>query len=222
MENKAKNRSKAKYTWQRFFMDIGRFVLIFYYMILPMKVYGVDKQKYRKKLRGGALILANHTSYSDPFYVGRAFAYRRMYFMAADVVLKNRFIGILLKGMGCIPINRETYDIRAIKRIISLAKEGQTIAIFPQGGVHRDNSIQEIKNGAALIAVQAGVPLVPMYIHKRKSFFDKAVTVVGEALVIEKKMPSMVEIDQYSEELLKRMQQCREVYDELMEERKHA
>ena len=222
MESKAKNKPKAKYTWQRFFMDLGRFVLIFYYMILPMKIYGVDKQKYRKKLRGGALILANHTSYSDPFYVGRAFAYRRMYFMAADVVLKNRFIGTLLKGMGCVPINRETYDLKAIKRIIALAKEGQTVAIFPQGGVHRDNSIQEIKNGAVLIAVQAGVPLVPMYIHKRRNFFDRPITVVGESLAIDKKMPSMAEIDAYSEEMLHRMQKCREIYDEIVEDRKHA
>jgi len=222
MENKSKNKTKAKYTWQKFFMDLGRFVLIFYYLVLPVKIYGVDKQKYRKKLRGGALILANHTSYSDPFYVGRTFWYRRMYFMAADVVLKNRFIGILLKGMGCISINRESYDIQAIKKFISCAKEGQTIAIFPQGSVHRDNSIQEIKNGAVLIAVQAGVPLIPMYIHKRRNLFDRPIVVIGEKLVIDKKLPSLSDITVYSQELLHRMQNCQDVYNEIVEDRKHA
>lgn len=222
MENKAKNKKQRKYSWQMFWMDLGRIVLIPYYLILRMKKYDLDKRKYRRKLWGGALILANHSSYCDPFYVGRAFWYRRMYFLAADVVLKNRFIGTLLRGMGCISINRETYDIEAIKKVVATAKNGHTVAIFPQGTVHRDHQLQEIKNGALLIAIQAKVPLVPIYTEKRSSFWTSQVCVVGEPLVIEKKMPSIAEINAYSDEILHRMQRCREVYEQIMEEKKHA
>lgn len=222
MANKDKIKDQSKYSWQRFWMDLGRIVLIPYYLVLRMKCYDLNKCKYSKKLRGGALVLANHSSFCDPFYVGRAFWYRRMYFMAADVVMKNPFIRVLLTGMGCVSINRESYDIQAIKKIIALAKGGQTVAIFPQGTVDREHDMQQIKNGALLIALQAGVPLVPIYTHKRKSVWEQQVTVIGEPLVIEKKMPSMAEINQYSEELLSRMKKCNEVYKEIMEEKKHA
>ena len=222
MKSKAKNKTGYRYTWQQFFMDLGRIILIPYYLILRMKLYDLSKNKYSAKLRGGALIISNHSCFCDPFFVGRAFWYRRMYFLAADVVKHNFFIGTLLKGMGCIFINRETYDLQAIKKVISTAKRGHTVAIFPEGTVHRDHAMQEIKNGALLIAIQAGVPLLPIYTQKKSRFLEQQITVVGEPLVIDKKMPSMAEIDQYSEELLRRMQKCREVYNELMEERKHA
>ena len=202
-------------------MDIGRIVLIPYYLQLRMNVYGWDKKKYRKKLRGGALILCNHASYADPFYVGRTFWYRRMYFLAADIVMRNSFISLLLKGMGCIPINRESYDLQAIKNVIATAKRGHTVAIYPEGTVHRDHNLQAIKNGALLIAIQAKVPMIPVYTQKRSSFWEKQITVVGEPLVIEEKMPSMAKIDEYSEEMLKRMQKCREIYEEIVEDRKH-
>lgn len=202
-------------------MDLGRIVLIPYYLQLRMDIYDTQKHKYHKKLRGGALILANHSSFCDPFYIGRAFHYRRMYFMAADVVMKNPLIRILLTGMGCVSIHRETYDIQAIKKITALAKDGQTVAIFPQGTVHRDNEMQEIKNGALLIAIQAGVPLVPIYTCKRSHFYSKQIAVIGETLQIDQKMPSLAEIDRYSAELLHRMQDCQRIYNEIMEENKH-
>lgn len=202
-------------------MDVGRIILIPYYLFLRMKIYDTQKQEYREKLRGGALILANHSSFRDPFYVGCAFRYRRMYFMTADVVMKNPLVRILLTGMGCVSINREAYDIQAIRKITALAKDGQTVAIFPQGGVHRDNDMQEIKNGAILIAIQAGVPLVPIYTCKPKHFYNRQIAVIGETLHIDRRMPSLAEIDRYSAELLHRMQNCQHIFNELTEGKTH-
>lgn len=195
--------------------------MIPYYLFLRMDLYDTKKKKYREKLRGGALILANHSSFLDPFYIGCAFRHRRMYFMTADVVMKHPIVRILLTGMGCVSINRESYDIQAIKKITALAKDGQTVAIFPQGSVHRDNDMQEIKNGAILIAIQAGVPLVPIYTCKPKHFYHRQIAVIGEALHIEQKMPSLAEIDRYSAELLYRMQDCQRIFNELTEGKTH-
>lgn len=222
MANNAQNKNRHMRAFQRFWMDLGRIVITPYYLYLRMRVYDLQKRKCKQKLKGGALILANHSSFCDPLYVSRMFWYRRVHFMTADVVMKKPIVRILLSGMGCVPINREGYDIQAIKRIVALAKSGETIAIFPQGGLHRDNEMQEIKNGALLIALQAGVPLVPVYTQKRKHFLHKQIAVIGEALQIDTKMPSMAQLNQYSEELLHRMQKCKEIYKEITEEQAHA
>ena len=64
------------------------------------------------------------------------------------------------------------------------------------------------------------LPLGP--IDQWHSPYQPCSAFAGEPLFIDKKMPSMAEIDAYSEEILCRMKQCREVYEEMMEDKKHA
>lgn len=161
-------RTKAKlFDIKHFPMDLGR-ILCFWmpWWFRSKKVYMSDNAK--RKIQGGAVLVANHTCFSDPLMIGCAVWYRRMFFLAAEVVMQHKFFGALLRGMGCIKIDRKICDMNAIRKTVSILKEGHTVVVFPQGGISREDDMHTIKSGVVLMAMQAKVPVIPMYVHKKK------------------------------------------------------
>ena len=67
--------------------------------------------------------------------------------------------------------------------------------------------------GAALMALQAGVPIIPMYICPRKHWYSRRVVVIGNTVdpkaYIQKKFPSTADIDRVSQILLEEMNRCK-------------
>lgn len=218
-QNNSQNKKKSPFELRHLPMDIGRIICTPCTLAFRMKRVGLDGKKYDKRLRGGNLIVANHERFSDPFVVGTCFWYRRTFCLAAEVVMKNPLVAFLLKGMGCIRIDRTISDIEAIKKSVSLLKEGHVLVMFPQGGIDRSGEMDKVKGGSIIIAMQAGVPIVPMYTRKRKHWYNRQLAVIGEPLVCseicKKKFPSITDIETLSAELLKRMEECREVYDRI-------
>ncbi len=193
-------------------MDIARLVctpLLPWYRI---KNLTTDGAKYTKRIQGGAILAANHTSFSDPFLVGVAIWYRRMYFLAAEVVMKGKLRTWLLKGVGTIKVDRKGADIDAIRKCVEVLKEGHLLAIFPQGGISKNDEITSMKSGAVLIALQAGVPIIPMHICPKKHWYSRRIIIIGNAIdpkdYIENKFPSTKDIEKISQILMEEMNHC--------------
>lgn len=163
-------------------MDVARIVCIPLIAILRIKRYTPEGKKYSKKLVGGAIIAANHTAFIDPFVVGVTFWQRRLYFLAAEVVMQGKLRSFLLKGVGAIKIDRNSTDIEAIKKSIGVLKEGHPLLIFPQGGINKDDNVENIKSGAVLIALQAGVPIIPMHILPRSEWYKSRTVIIGNEI----------------------------------------
>lgn len=218
MEEKKPNKAKV-FDIRCLLQDTSRLVLLALTPILRVKKYDIDGKAYKRKLRGGAIVVSNHVGFSDPIMLANAFWYRRMFFLAAEIVMKNPVIAFLLKSAGCIKIDRNISDIEAIRKAVSILKDGRLLAVFPQGGIHDTGSITEIKAGAILLAIQAGVPIIPSYSEKRKHWFNRRKTVIGEAIdpkaFCGKKLPSMADINKISETLIERIELCREQYEKL-------
>ncbi len=197
---------------QRIAMAAARIVCIPLLLLYRMKRITPTGQPYKTKIRGGAILAANHTAFSDPFAVGVAFWYRRVYFLAAEIVMKGKLRSWLLKGVGAIRIDRYGADIEAIHRCVNVLKGGDTIAIFPQGNIDRGEQVQSLKSGAALIALQAGAPIVPMYIVPRKHWYNRRVVVIGETLdpqkYVQKKFPTTADIEMITDKLMEEMNRC--------------
>lgn len=210
------------WVWRYLPMDIGRLVLWFLPILYRFRRYDVAGLPYKNKVRGGVLIVANHASFLDPFLVGGCFWYRRVFFLAAEAVMRNPVVAWLLRGAGCIKIDRNISDIEAIRRAVDVLKDGRGLAMFPQGGISHEEEFSQIKSGAILIALRAGVPIVPMYGSRKKTPWYRPTTVViGEPLdcceYCKKKMPTMAEIEAASAALLDRMEECRKAYVALEE-----
>jgi 1-acyl-sn-glycerol-3-phosphate acyltransferase len=128
-----------------------------------VKVEGLEKLT-----PGAAYIFAsNHLSYMDtPVILTHIPANFR--FMAKDDLFKIPFLGTHLKQAGHIPVPRQ--DPRAAIKTMALAAESirtrnVSLLIFPEGGRSIDGVLQPFKDGAAYIAIKAGVPVVPLAIH---------------------------------------------------------
>ncbi len=114
----------------------------------------------------GAILIANHRSSIDQFFVQMATP-RVVRWMVAREFFKVPIGGwVLREVMGCIPVSRAGIDTAATKAAIRLAQEGQVIGMFPEG---RINETSELllpgRPGVALIALRARVNVVPIFIH---------------------------------------------------------
>jgi 1-acyl-sn-glycerol-3-phosphate acyltransferase len=113
---------------------------------------------------GGAVIAANHVSYLDPPAVGAGLK-RNCYYMGKKELFRIPVFAQLIRLCGCFPVDRDKQDKQAVRTAVQLLKEGNLLAIFPEGGRSRDGRLQEAGIGAALIANRAGVPIVPAVVR---------------------------------------------------------
>ena len=123
---KKKKWCKARH---KFWFTIMRPIFSF----LFWKKYGYKAENYKLDRKQNYLIICNHSCSLDPFMLGKSF-FRPIYFVASDDLLKNGFISKIMKHtVAPIPIRKGTMDISSIRNCISIAKEGGTIGIFPEG-----------------------------------------------------------------------------------------
>ena len=207
-----KSKERRKFILKRIPMDLARLVCTPLLPLYRMKRLTPEGEPYKNRIRGGAIVAANHTAFSDPFLAGVAFWYRRMFFLAAEIVMQGKLRNWLLRGVGAIEIDRNQADIEAIRKSVDVLKEGNLLLIFPQGGISEENQIQTLKSGAVLIALRAGVPIVPMHIRPREHWYSRRTVVIGQTLdpkaYIQKKFPSTADIDRVSQKLAEEMNRC--------------
>ena len=114
---------------------------------------------------GGVIIAANHQTYFDPFWLGVPVPiYTR--FLAWDKVFDWPVAGTLMRLLGAWPLQVQKGDRRAIRRSLQWLRGGGALVIFPEGGrSFSDGKMLEFKVGAARLALEAGVPVLPITIR---------------------------------------------------------
>lgn len=218
MQNKTSKKSKL-FELRLFPMDTARLFMMLMLPFMRVQKLGLDGKRYKTNLKGGAILAANHTGFSDPLTIGSAFWFRRVYFLAAEALMKNKFIAFWLKQAGCIKIDRNTTDIEAIRNSVSVLKDGKLLLLFPQGQIVQDDSNDKLKSGAVLMALQANVPIIPMYSNKRSHKFGFRRIIIGEPFYCsqycKKKLPSVAETEQISDLLSHKINECKAVFEKI-------
>jgi 1-acyl-sn-glycerol-3-phosphate acyltransferase len=116
----------------------------------------------------GAYILAcNHQSYLDFLLLISAFPNILIRFLAAEKFYDHKYSKFVMEYSGQIKVNRKSKNgkKRVIKKGTDLLKNGQILAIFPQGTRSRDGKITKTFTGVAKFALNARVPIVPVGIR---------------------------------------------------------
>ena len=207
-----KKKSEFRLGLRKLPMDMARLVCIPLLLVFRMKVLTPEGEPYKNRIRGGAILAANHTSFADPFLVGVAFWYRRLFFLAAEAVMRGKLRAWLLKGVGAIKIDRNCADIEAIHKTVNVLKAGYLVSVFPQGSITGGEEIKALKSGAVFMALQAGVPIVPMHICPKKHWYNRRVTIVGNIInprdYIKNKFPSTQDMEKVSNVLMEEMNRC--------------
>ena len=122
---------------------------------------------------GGVLIVTNHASYLDPPIIGVAARYRPVHFMARNTLWKSKFAKWWLNNVCCIPVSRDTGDIAALKKSISILKNEKVLSIFPEGTRTIDGNLQDAKSGVGFIIEKSKCVVIPAYIDGSFKSFSK-------------------------------------------------
>jgi len=114
----------------------------------------------------GVLVICDHVSYSDPVFqyeVLRPKQWPR--FMAKDDIMHG-FPAWFLGMHGAFPVARDSADLSAVKRAVRYLKDGEMVAMFPEGTRRGKGHVElRMHAGAALIARMGKVPVVPSTVH---------------------------------------------------------
>jgi len=119
-----------------------------------------------QNLKGGLLIAPNHQTYFDPIWVYLPIK-RRLRFMAWDKAFEWVLVGRFIRYFGAFPVSLERVGVvKALKKAREVLRNGDTLVVFPEGSREfSDGRLLPFKTGAAKIAVDAGVPILPVTIR---------------------------------------------------------
>jgi 1-acyl-sn-glycerol-3-phosphate acyltransferase len=117
---------------------------------------------------GGYVLAANHNSNFDPWPLGLPLWPQRFLRFMAKSELYWWPLKLVINAGGGFPVRRGERDVEAINRAVDLARAGYVVAMFPEGTRRRKGLVKrhqpKAHTGAARIALEAGVPLVPVAI----------------------------------------------------------
>jgi 1-acyl-sn-glycerol-3-phosphate acyltransferase len=125
------------------------------------RVYGGD----HLPSSGGCVIAPNHLSGFDMWAVGYALHPRAVRNMAKNQLFRRRFVGPFVRGLGAFPAHAEGGSPGGFEAGSALAGSGDVVAIFPTGARRRPGREHRPRTGAARVALEARVPLVPMAVR---------------------------------------------------------
>lgn len=181
-----------------FVLDFARLTawpaLLFY----RMKVLYENKEakKFRKHT---GIIASNHTGFGDVPIIYSLMLYRRICFVTAKEVYKPGFSTLFYNSVGCIKIDRENPSIQTFKSITNCLDRGHYVGVFPEGSINREEAIKTFKSGVVMMALMANKPIIPIYIKRRKNWFQRQRVAVGEPIYLSdffsSRFPSMEEIE---------------------------
>ncbi len=125
---------------------------------------------------GGAVIAINHTSYLDFTFAGLP-AYkqglgRKVRFMAKQEVFDHKITGPLMRSLRHISVNRED-GAASYEAAVRMLKDGELVGVYPEATISRSFEIKEFKTGAVRMAVEAGVPIVPVIVWGAQRIWTK-------------------------------------------------
>ena len=154
--------------------------------------YGIKVKKFKNPPKTPYLILFNHQTAFDQFFVGSAFK-EPIYYMATEDIFSNGWVSSLIKYLvEPIPIKKQTTDLKAIMTCLRVAKEGGSIAIAPEGNrtysgktVYMSPSIaplaRKLQMPIALFRIEGGYGVQPRWSDvvrkgKMKAYVSKVIT----------------------------------------------
>lgn len=113
----------------------------------------------------GLLIASNHQTYLDPYWICLP-VHRALRFMAWDRAFEWFLVGPVIRKLGAFPVNLDKGSVTSMKESLRVLKDGSTLVIFPEGSrAFADGALREFKPGAARLALQAEVPVLPVTIR---------------------------------------------------------
>ena len=172
------NRTDVVWTVGRY--TIGTMVRL----ITPLRNYGAE----RVPREGGLVFALNHFSWLDPPTFG-TLSPRTMYYLAKAEAHRVPGLGQLIRAFGAVSVRRGESDREAVRLMRQIVRDGHALGLFVEGTRQRAGVPGRVMPGAAMVALQEDVPVLPAAIHGsqhwRFGHFDPISVVWGEPMILE-------------------------------------
>lgn len=135
-------------------------------------------------LSGGLVLIGNHISYWDPVVIGCA-APREISFMAKAELFSIPVLAPIIRKLHSFPVRRGGADRNAIRTALELLNNGCVVGIFPEGTRSGSGELLEPHMGAAMLALKAEVPILPVAVYGTRGFWGKVRVSIGKPVTLE-------------------------------------
>ncbi|MFD4369063.1 lysophospholipid acyltransferase family protein [Rhodococcus sp. NPDC058521] len=124
--------------------------------------------------KGGAVLAVNHTGYMDFTYAGIPVRNVKRYirFMAKKEVFDNKVSGPIMRTLKHIPVDRAAGS-DSYKAAVAYLQRGELVGVYPEATISRSFEIKDFKSGAARMALEADVPIIPIVIWGAQRVWTK-------------------------------------------------
>lgn len=188
-----------------FFKQIIRVIVrtairIFFAVVYRVKVIGTEN--IPKDKTQPLIYCGNHRTYKDPPLIVVT-AKRHVRFLAKEELRKNPFFAFLGVVFDGIYVKRDSKDVTALKTTLKALKNGESIALFPEGTRNGMEKGEKAKDGAAFFAVRTGAKVIPVGISGGEKPFKKMTIRYGEPMDFSGR--SKDELDEITDEIMEKI-----------------
>ena len=160
MQNEGQKKTKSKIKkWRKPRHTFGTALVRSFVAPYAKLKYGITVEKFRDQGKRPYLIVINHQTAFDQFFVGMAFK-GPVYYIASEDLFSKGFVSKIIKFLVApIPIKKQTTDLRAVMDCARIAKEGGTIALAPEGNRTYCGRTLEFKKSIVKLARLTKLPI---------------------------------------------------------------
>ena len=137
------------------------------------KIHYENKSVQGRRIKGGAIIVSNHTAVFDYAVYLFVFFTSTLRTVMAEVLFEKQPLGTFLKMMGGIRVDREANEYGFMGKCEKIVRGGGVLCVFPEGRLPKPGEEKPLpfKPGAAYLALVTGAPVIPVYTNG--SYFKK-------------------------------------------------
>ena len=153
-------------------------------LVFRTRIYREGREATRFP-KGPVIIISNHTAVYDYMAMIFVFLTRTLRCQMAELLFRKKGpLPLLLKSLGGIFVDRETHGMGFIDRSEEILRRGGAVLIFPESRIPLPDEKRPLPfaPSAALIALDAEVPVIPVYTNGRYFTADRARVMIGEPL----------------------------------------
>jgi len=131
--------------------------------------------------KGPFIVISNHNSFTNPVVLLLTIRKRHLNFMATTELNGNAPGRFVFRHFHAIPVDKDNFSMDTWYMLKDSMDRGNGAVVFPEGFVDtEEDKVHPFREGAMLLALKTGVPVLPVYIGKRASVFRRQHVIIGK------------------------------------------
>lgn len=157
-------------------------------IVFRNKIYYEDRTVQGRKIKGSAIVVANHNALIDFAVILFTFPFNTLRCVVAEVLYhKNFILRCFMKMLGTLEVNRREYNVAFLKRCKKVIDRGGVVEIFPEGRLpdkDGDGGLLPFKPGAVYLALETNTPIIPVYNARRGMSTKRSDIIIGKPIYL--------------------------------------